>query len=112
MPCGRARQAKRWAERAVRHSPAADWAYLVLLSNLGHLDLEEEAPAVPQTYLGRRPAFSISDIPKRMPYQRIPIACTIAWRTSLDHTLGGSVEAPYLWNFGSKFIARRRVIYF
>ena len=55
---------------AVRHSPAADWAYLVLLSCLGHLGLEEEARSVRQTYLVRRPAFSISDVPTRMPYRR------------------------------------------
>ncbi len=54
----------------MRHSRAADWAYLVLLSNLGHLGLEEEARAVHQTYLGRTPAISISDIPKLMPYRR------------------------------------------
>ncbi len=63
-------RAKRWVERTVRHSRAADWAYLVLLSKLGHLGLEEEARAVQPTYLGRRPSFSISDIAKLMPYRR------------------------------------------
>ncbi len=63
-------EAKRWAEMAIRHSPAADWDYLVLLSSLGHMGLGEEARAVRQTYLLRRPAFSISDVPKRLPYRR------------------------------------------
>ena len=63
-------EAKRWAEMAIRHSPGADWAYLVLLCSLGHLGLDEEARAVRQTYLVRRPAFSISDVPNRMPYRR------------------------------------------
>ncbi len=63
-------EAKRWAEMAIRHSPAADWAYFVLLCSLGHLGREEEARVVRQTYLGKRPAFSISDVPKRMPYRR------------------------------------------
>ena len=63
-------EAKRWTEMAIRHSPAADWSYLVLLCSLGHLGLGEEARAVRQTYLGRRPAFSIGDVPKRMPYRR------------------------------------------
>jgi hypothetical protein len=58
-----------WGQ-ALRFVPAADLAYLVLLSRLGHLGLEEEARAVRQTYLGRRPAFLIGDVTKRMPYRR------------------------------------------
>ena len=63
-------EAKRWAERAVRHSPAADWAYLVLLSSLGHMGRAEEARSVRQTYLAKRPTFVIGDVPRRMPYRR------------------------------------------